>query len=316
MQRIQVIDSHTEGEPTRVVIAGCPDLGPGDAAERMEIFRQQHGWLRSALIHEPRGFDAMVGALLLEPRSPKACGQMIFFNNADTLHMCGHGTIGVAATLAHLGRLQPGTHILESPPGDVEVTLHDDHSVSVANVFSYRWRKAVAVDTEYHGRVVGDIAWGGNWFFLIGDHGQALDTQRIDALTAFSWDVRQSLNRAGITGKEGGEIDHVELFAEPNRPDADSRNFVLCPGKEYDRSPCGTGTSAKMACLAADGKLDEGQIWRQESLIGSLFTGSVRHAEQDGIAGVMPTVRGRAWITAESTLLLDPTDPFEHGIRL
>jgi len=311
MQRIRVIDSHTEGEPTRVVIDGGPDLGPGSAAERLQVFRERHDAFRSAVVNEPRGADAWVGALLAEPSAPAAVAQVLFFNNVGMLGMCVHGTIGVGATLAHLGRIGVGTHRLETPVGDVAITLRDDGAVAVENVRSFRWAKDIAVATAGHGTVVGDVAWGGNWFFLIGEHGQELDPRRLDALTEYAWDVRVSLGRHGVTGKDGGEIDHVELFGPPARSDADSKNFVLCPGKAYDRSPCGTGTSAKMACLAADGKLAEGRLWRQESILGTLFEGSVRAAGD----GVVPTVAGRAWITAESTLLLDPGDPFRHGIR-
>lgn len=312
---IHIIDSHTEGEPTRVVVDGGPDLGTGSVAERLQRFRREHDHVRTAVIHEPRGFDALVGALLLAPSKPEAVAGMIFFNNADTLHMCGHGTIGVAATLAHLGRIHPGRHLLESPVGDVEVELHDDGSVSVDNVFSYRHRRAVAVETVSHGRLVGDIAWGGNWFFLISDHGRVLATDHLAELTALTQDVLASLRRQGITGADGAEIDHVELFGPPTVAGNDSKNFVLCPGGEYDRCPCGTGTSAKMACLAADGKLDDGAPFRQEGILGSHFVGHVRRAERDGRVGVLPTIRGRAWVTAESRLILDPTDPFRYGIH-
>ena len=308
--RIQVVDSHTEGEPTRVVIAGGPDLGRGSAAERLARFREQHDRFRSAVCHEPRGFDALVGALLLPPEDPAAVAQVLYFNNVGMLGMCVHGTIGVAETLRHLGRAGPGTHRLETPVGEVRFSYQADGSVAVENVESYRQAHAVELRLA-QGTVRGDVAWGGNWFFLVSDHGQALSLDRLEALTAYCWGIRQALGEQGITGANGQEIDHVELFGPPTRPDADSRNFVLCPGGEYDRSPCGTGTSAKMACLAAAGWLAEGQVWRQESIIGSRFTGTVQHTAR----GVIPTVAGRAWITAESTLLLGPDDPYRDGIR-
>jgi 4-hydroxyproline epimerase len=311
MQKIQVVDSHTEGEPTRVVTAGAPDLGPGTAAERLRVFRERFDHFRSAVVNEPRGNDAIVGALLCEPVSKVAVAQVLFFNNVAYLGMCVHGSIGVAVTLRHLGRIGPGSHRLETPVGDVTITLDPDGSVAVQNVFSYRLDKQVAVATNRHGTVHGDIAWGGNWFFLIEAHDQVIAPERIEALTGFTCDVREALENHGITGTDGALIDHIEVFGPPARGDADSKNFVLCPGKAYDRSPCGTGTSAKLACLAADGKLAAGQVWRQESTIGSLFEGTYtvqRH-------GIIPTIRGRAWITAESTLLLDPGDPFRDGIR-
>ena len=311
-ETVRVVDSHTEGEPTRVVLEGAPDLGAGTATERARVFRERHGGFRAALCGEPRGFDALVGALLLPPSDPAAIAQVIFFNNVSTLHMCVHGTIGVAETLRHLGRITAGRYRLETPAGDVTIELRDDGRIAVENVESYRHAQAVELEVPGRGAVHGDVAWGGNWFFLVEDHGQDLAFERVRELTDYAWDVRLALDRAGITGTGGAEIDHVELFGTPRRADADSRNFVLCPGREYDRSPCGTGTSAKMACLFADGDLAEGELWRQESILGTCFVGSVRHGER----GVFPTVAGRAWITGESTLLLAADDPFRAGIRL
>lgn len=312
MQRIRVIDSHTEGEPTRVVLAGAPDLGPGTPAERACVLRELHDGFRAAVCNEPRGFDALVGALLLPPTRPEALAGVIFFNNVGLLGMCGHGTIGLAETLRHLGRIGVGRYLVETPVGDVHVTLEADGRVSVENVESYRLHRQVALDVPGRGRVVGDVAWGGNWFFLVAEHGQTLSPARIVGLTEYAWDVRTALADAGISGEGGAVVDHIELFGPPTRGDARSKSFVLCPGREYDRSPCGTGTSAKLACLAADGKLAEGDVWGQESILGTLFTASYRR----GPRGVLPTISGRAWVTAESELLLHDDDPFRHGIRL
>ena len=309
MHRISVIDSHTGGEPTRLVIDGVPDPGRGSMAERREGFAREHDRWRTATMLEPRGNDVIVGALLCEPVDPKHAAGVIFFNNAGYLGMCGHGTIGLLASLAHLGRIRPGVHVIETPVGTVTTTLHDDGSVSVRNVPAYRLHAAVEVDVPGHGRVRGDVAWGGNWFFLVSsDHGQRIAADNIAALTDLAWAVRQALAAAGITGRDGAEIDHIELFADDAL--ADSRNFVLCPGKAYDRSPCGTGTSAKLACLAADGKLAPGERWRQASVIGSLF--DAHYELVDG--QVVPTLRGRAHVTAEATLLIADDDPFAWGI--
>lgn len=309
--RVAVIDSHTGGEPTRVVMSGGPDLGSGPLADRVRVFRERHDAFRSAVVNEPRGSDVVVGALLVPPTEPACTAGVIFFNNVGYLGMCGHGTIGLVVTLAHAGRLGPGEHRIETPVGVVTATLHPDGQVSVQNVPSYRHAKGVRVHVEGIGEVTGDVAWGGNWFFLVSDHGQSIELRNVEALTDFTWRIRQALDRQGITGRDGGEIDHVELFAAPSRPGVDSRNFVLCPGKAYDRSPCGTGTSAKLACLFADGKLAEGQVWRQESVVGSVFDGSVRRVGDH----VIPTIRGSAYVTAESTLVFDPNDPFRAGIR-
>ena len=311
MQRIQVIDSHTGGEPTRLVIGGFPDLGKGSMAERRTLLADQYDKWRAAAVLEPRGSDVVVGALLCEPVSPDAAAGVVFFNNAGYLGMCGHGTIGLVASLAHLGRIGVGEHRIETPVGTVTTTLHADGSVSVRNVPAYRHLHQVAVELPGHGTVRGDVAWGGNWFFLVSEHGQRVASDNLAALTDYTAALRRALAAQGITGADGAEIDHIELFANDDEG-ADSRNFVLCPGNAYDRSPCGTGTSAKIACLAADGKLAPGAVWRQASVIGSVFEASYA---MDGDQ-VIPTLRGRAHISAEATLLIDDTDPFGWGIRL
>lgn len=313
MKRIQVLDSHTGGEPTRLVLDGFPDLGKGGMAERRALLAKEHDDWRAAAVLEPRGSDVLVGALLCEPVDPSACAGVIFFNNTGYLGMCGHGTIGLVVSLAHLGRIGPGTHRIETPVGTVEATLHDDRSVSVRNVPAYRYRKQVPVEVPGHGRVHGDIAWGGNWFFLISEHGLRVAGDNLDELTAYTVAVQKALEDQDIRGEDGGLIDHIELFADD--PEADSRNYVLCPGKAYDRSPCGTGTSAKLACLAADGKLAAGEPWRQASVIGSQFEGRFEWAGEPSEGRIIPTIRGRANISAEATLLLEEDDPFAWGIR-
>jgi 4-hydroxyproline epimerase len=311
-QKVRVIDSHTGGEPTRVVVSGGPDLGVGSLSERLERFRSQHDCFRSAVVNEPRGSDVMVGALLCESADSACAAGVIFFNNVGYLGMCGHGTIGLVATLAYLGRIGPGEHQIETPVGTVNCILHEGGDVTVNNVASYRIAENVAVCVPGYGEVRGDIAWGGNWFYLVRDHPLELTVNNVEPLTAFTWAIRQALRANGVTGDGGREIDHVELFGPPRMGGADSRNFVLCPGKAYDRSPCGTGTSAKLACLYADGKLREGQIWRQESVIGSVFEGSVK--VRDG--KVYPSIKGSAFVNADAELVLDPRDPLCMGIRI
>jgi len=311
MKRIKVIDSHTGGEPTRLVVDGFPDLGNGSMAERRALLARQHDDWRAATVLEPRGSDVIVGALLCKPMDPANAAGVIFFNNTGYLGMCGHGTIGMVASLAHLKLIAPGVHRIETPVGIVTATLHADGSVSVRNVPAWRHLRQVAVEVRGHGTVRGDVAWGGNWFFLVSEHGQRVASDNLDALTSYSVLLREALAAQGVTGADGAEIDHIELFAEDDEG-ADSRNFVLCPGKAYDRSPCGTGTSAKIACLAADGKLAPGEIWHQASIIGSRFeTSYVMEGAQ-----VIPTLRGRAHMSAEATLLLEDDDPFAWGIQL
>ena len=313
-----VIDSHTGGEPTRCVVSGGPDLGGGTLFERRQRFREAHDAWRRALVCEPRGSDVVVGALLCAPLDPSSACGVIFFNNVGYIGMCGHGTIGVIATLAHLGCIEPGDHRIETPVGTVTATLHADGSASIANVPSYRHAKRVAVEVAGHGVVHGDVAWGGNWFFLCEDHGQTLVASAVGELTAFASRVREALQRHAVTGSDGAEIDHIELVAPAADAANHARNFVLCPGGAYDRSPCGTGTSAKLACLAADGKLAPGAMWRQESVIGSVFSGSYTRpaAALAGVAAdaVLPLIHGRAHVTLDATLVFDPADPFAWGL--
>ena len=311
MQRIAVIDTHTGGEPTRVVTSGGPDLGSGSMADRTARFRDQHDTFRSAVAGEPRGSDVMVGAILLPPVDPSSAAGVIFFNNVGYLGMCGHGTIGVAVAMGHVGLIGPGSHRLETPVGSVTITLESRNLVTIDNVESYRLAKRVKVDVPGLRAYVGDVAWGGNWFFLVQEHEENLSVANVERLTDVTWRIRQALTANGITGKGGAEIDHIELFGAPTEPGADSKNFVLCPGRAYDRSPCGTGTSAKIACLFADGKLAEGAVWRQESIIGSVFEAWALKTE----GGIRPQIRGSAFVNAESTLIVDPDDPFALGIR-
>lgn len=310
LTRIQAIDSHTGGEPTRVVISGGPDLGTGPLSARRHLFARHHDAFRASVVNEPRGSDVIVGALLLPPADPARCAGVIFFNNVGTLGMCGHGTIGLAVTLGHLGKIAAGTHGLETPVGTITFEYDGANTVSLENVPAHRHAKSVGVPVEGLGEVTGDIAWGGNWFFLVSDHQERLALSNVSRLTDVAQRIRRALAANDITGANGEEIDHVELFSAPADPKNHSRNFVLCPGGAYDRSPCGTGTSAKLACLAAEGKLAPGQLWRQESILGSVFEGSYRMDDDK----LIPRITGKAHITAEATLLIDPEDPFGHGV--
>jgi 4-hydroxyproline epimerase len=318
-QRVHVIDSHTGGEPTRLVVSGGPDLGNGPLAERLQRFRAEHDRFRSAVVNEPRGSDVMVGVLLCEPVDPACAAGVIFFNNVGYLGMCGHGTIGLVTTLSYMERIEPGEHRIETPVGPVTAILHSNGEVTVNNVASYRLSANVEVEVTGYGKVQGDVAWGGNWFFLVNDkaleNGYAysleLSLYNIEQMTDFAWAIRQALRQQGITGTGNQEIDHIELFGPSRLPSVDSKNFVLCPGKAYDRSPCGTGTSAKLACLYADGRIREGQVWKQESIVGSIFEGSITVRE----GKIYPSIKGAAYVNAEAELVLDSDDPFCMGIR-
>lgn len=322
--RMDVVDSHTAGEPTRCVLSGGPHLGSGPMPERLKRFRLEHDFYRRAILCEPRGSDVLVGALLVEPCDPAYAAGVIFFNNAGYLGMCGHGMIGVAATLAFLGRIEPGEHLIETPVGGVQIEMHSGTRATIRNVPSYRHRRGVVLEIPGFGRVQGDVAWGGNWFFLVREHSfdaaRELSVRQVEPLTAFTWEIRRALQAAGVTGAHGAEIDHVEVFAAAHDAANHGRNFVLCPGKAYDRSPCGTGTSAKMACLAADGLLKPGQPWRQEGILGTVFEGSFEFEDGASAVGqaeecrIRPRITGSAHVTSECTLIFDHADPFRLGV--
>ncbi len=308
--RIQIVDSHTAGEPTRVVVGGFPDLGGDTLHDRREAFRQNWDHLRRGLILEPRGSDVLVGALLTPPVSESAVAGVIFFNNAGMLGMCGHGTIGVVETLRMLGRVGPGSVNLDTPVGTIQAVLEEDGEVVLTNVPSYRTQKGVTLEVPGYGEIVGDVAYGGNWFFLVKTSVGMISPERIDELSALTWAIRQALEGAGIAGEAGAEIDHIELFSDSPEPGVDSRNFVLCPGKAFDRSPCGTGTSAKIACLLADGVIQPGQTWVQESVTGGIFRASGEW--QDG--RVVPKISGRAYVTGTAELVFAEADPYRWGL--
>lgn len=309
MERVRVIDSHTAGEPTRLVVSGAPNLGGGSLSERLGRLRDGADWLRTSLCMEPRASEAAVGALLCEPDDAANDAAVIFFNNAGYLGMCGHGTIGLVATLEYTGRLTPGRYHIETPVGVVVATLHGKGRVTVANVASWRFRKNVTVEVEGYGEVSGDIAWGGNWFFLVEDPGIGLQKANLERLMSFTKAVRHGLERAMIRGEDGGEIDHIEVLGEDGEG-ADARNFMLCPGGEYDRSPCGTGLSAKLACLYADGRLKEGEVWRQAGILGGVFEGRITLVD----GKIIPEITGEAFVTAETELVFSEGDPYRFGI--
>jgi 4-hydroxyproline epimerase len=313
LDHIDFIDSHTAGEPTRVVLAGGPQMHGATLADRVSELRDRHDDFRRGVVLEPRGGDVLVGALLAPPVDPRSAAGVIFFNNVGYLGMCGHGMIGVVATLAHLGRIAPGTHTIETPVGPVTAALAADGEITIANVASYRTAHRVAIEVPSLGEIAGDIAWGGNWFYLI----DAAKYPRfppltLDKVAVLSYVCRAIREKLAVAGHE--EVDHIELFNEPDDASAaDSTNFVLCPGGAYDRSPCGTGTSAKLACLAADGHLAPGETWTQAGILGTTFQG--QYTWLDRPAGrIAPTITGRAYVTAQGTLLFDPHDPFRSGI--
>lgn len=309
-----VIDSHTGGQPTRVIIVGGPDLGNGPISDRAKLFEDEYDVFRRKCVLEPKCSDAMVGALLCEPHNPECTAGVIFFNTAGYLGMCGHGTIGLVVTLAQLGKITPGIHLIETPVGIVKTRLLSSNEVQIENVESYCLKKDVKLELEGLGQLSGSVAWGGNWFFLVDQSPILLTIENIPALTIAATRVRAELTKSGISGVDNAEIDHIEFFEPCQNSQANSRNFVLCPGGAYDRSPCGTGTSAKLACLSDAGRLASNEVWVQESIIGSRFKASYQKSQHSG--RIIPTITGHAYIYGETTILFDPEDPFQNGIEL
>ncbi len=313
MKKVRIIDSHTGGEPTRLVLEGAPPLGEGSVAEKLFELRTRYDGFRRCVNTEPRGNDVLVSALLVEPQDSSCTLGVIFLNNVGYLGMCGHGMIGVMASLAYLGWLSPGSHRIETPVGVVEAMLFSStgayaNMVSVRNVPSYRYIEKAQVDVPGLGLITGDVAYGGNWFFLTHEHRQYVDISNLTVLTETAARIRDALRRTGITGADDAEIDHIELLGPSTV--ADSKGFMLCPGNAYDRSPCGTGTSAKLACLYEDGNLKPGQVWRHEGIVGTVFGGSIEIKKKQ----IIPTITGEAWVMNEGMLLLDERDPFGSGI--
>lgn len=307
---MRVIDSHTGGEPTRVILEGGPDLGTGPLAERARRLAEDHAPFWRGLASEPRGQAAMVGALLVPPVDAGASAGVIFFDAAAVIGMCGHGTIGLVVTLAHLGRIGPGRHLVETPAGPVIADLHDGNTVTVTNVESRRVGAGVTVEVDGYGTVTGDLAYGGNWFFIVENSPLPVERAAIRPLTDLAAAIRAATAAQGVTGERGEPVDHVVLLAPSPRAGIAARAFTLCPDDTYDRSPCGTGSSARLACLAADGRLAPGEEIVQESVTGSTFRLSFAPGPN---GGVLPRITGQAWILADSRMVFQDGDPLRAG---
>ncbi len=310
---MHVIDSHTGGMPTRVILDNAPDLGTGPLAERAQRLATEHEAFYKSVLLEPRGQPGMVAALLVPPVDPDCVTGVIYFDADAVLGMCGHGTIGLGVTLAHLGRITPGTSKIETPAGVITIDLHDTNTVSVTNVESRRVRKSVTVETTQYGPVTGDVAYGGNWFFILDPSPIPVAPENIRALTDMTIAIREACIAQSVGGEGGEPVDHVIFQDSSGTPDVHSRNFVLCPDDNYDRSPCGTGSSARLACLAADGLLAPGAEIVQHSVIGSPYRLSYQPGPN---GGVIPTLTGQAHIMADSTLVFAVNDPFKQGILI
>ncbi len=307
--QLRVVDSHTVGEPTRIIIEGGPELGNGPIHLRAKLFREQFDHYRRAVLSEPRRLDVIVGGLLCSPSSRTYTAGIIFFDTVGYLDMCIHGTVGLVKTLAYLGRIAPGQHYIETPAGIVRTEFTEDGQVRVFNVPCYRYIKQIELNVPGRGRLFGDIAWGGNWFLLVEEHSLEINIRNIHSLLSISRSIKTTLQKSSIRGIGGAPIDYVALFGMSST--ANSRSFVLCPGDAYDRSPCGTATCAKLACLAADNTFEPNMIWHQEGVTGSRFQASYEWGDSSSI---LPTITSSGYVNGDSFVIIDPEDPFSWGI--
>lgn len=327
---LQAVDSHTAGEPTRIVTGGLPPVAGATMAERRAALQRDHDELRRALVLEPRGHDAIVLALLQPPCAPGAHLGVVFANDVGYLGMCGHGAIGVATVAVATGMVpavEPVTEVvLDTPAGvvpcRVAVVGGRPRSVTITNVPSFLFRQRVVVPVHGFGKVAADVAWGGNWFaFVEADQlGLVVERSHVPVLLQAAVAIREALVREGVRGRHPEHaaeaiIDHVKLFAPLDGAEPGARALTLCPGAAWDRSPCGTGTSAKLAVLHAKGELEPGRWFRSESVLGTAFRARiVRTATVGGLPAVVPEIEGSAWITGFPTFVLDPDDPCRFGI--
>lgn len=327
---IQAIDSHTAGEPTRVVTGGLPAIRGATMADKRAGLQRAHDHLRRALVLEPRGHDAIVLAYLLSPCRAGADLGVVFANDAGYLGMCGHGAIGVATVAVATGMVaaqEPVTElVLDTPAGAVACRVAVDGgrptSVTITNVPSFLFRQRVVVPVHGFGKVAADVAYGGNWFaFVEADQlGLMVEKNHLPVLMQAATAIREALVREGVRGRHPDRdddeiIDHVKLFAPLDGPTPGARALTLCPGAAYDRSPCGTGTSAKLAVLHAKGELATGEWFRSQSVLGTEFRARVvSTTDVGGNPAVVPEIEGSAWITGFATFVVDPDDPCAFGL--
>lgn len=329
-QVIQAVDSHTAAEPTRVITGGLPMIRGATMADKRDELKRLHDPIRRSLVLEPRGHDAIILAYLLPPTHDDADLGVVFANDAGYLGMCGHGAIGLATTAVAMGlvaAVEPVTEItLDTPVGLIKCRVAVEggrpKSVTITNVPSFLYRQRVVVDVHGFGKVAADIAYGGNWFaFVEADQlGLMVEKAHLPVLMQAAIAIREALVRDGVRGvhPDSGEeevIDHVKLFVPLDGEHHGARALTLCPGTAYDRSPCGTGTSAKLAVLHAKGELKTGEQFDSESVLGTRFAARVVAETTVGeFPAIVPEITGSAWITSFATFVIDPDDPCRHGI--
>lgn len=324
------IDGHTCGNPVRLVAGGGPRIKASSMFERRQKFLEDFDWIRTGLMFEPRGHDMMSGAILYPPSSDDFDVGVLYIETSGCLPMCGHGTIGTVTMAIEEGLLKPatpGVARLETPAGLVtaEYTMDGDHvaSVRLTNVPSFLAAEGLEIDCPEFGRLTFDVAYGGNFYAIVEPQQNfpGVGKVPVDQLVRVSPQLRTLLNEHfDMVHPENPEIkgiSHVQWTGPAADPKADARNAVFYGDKAIDRSPCGTGTSARMAQLFARGDLKVGDSFVHESVIGSLFTGGVKEAVSVGNKpGIVPTVEGWAVKTGTSTITLDERDPYMTGFSV
>lgn len=327
----QTIDTHTGGEPTRTVVGGVPII-PGNTMQEKYVYMQNNNdWMRKVLSLEPRGNDVMSGAFLTPPCSPEADIGVLYFETGGWLPMCGHDTIGVATALVETGMVEvtePITNIvLDTPSGIVRVSVEVEDGyakkVTFVNAPAFVVGRDYIVNLPEFGDVKFDVAYGGNMYALLSAESMGLEIipEKSKEIIAKGVLLRDCINEQ-LTIKHPflsfiDKVTHVEFYAPSNTPGVSARNAVLVTGAAIDRSPCGTGTSAKMALLYANGELAIGEPFIHESIIGSLFHCRIlEETTIEGIPSIIPEIAGQAYITGMSTFMIDPNDPYPEGFEL
>ena len=324
------IDAHTCGNPVRVVTGGGPFLDGKNMSERQQHFMAEYDWIRTGLMFEPRGHDMMSGSILYPPTREDTDIGFLFIETSGCLPMCGHGTIGTVTVIIEHGLVKPrvpGKLRIETPAGIVEAhyTMEGTHvsAVRIVNIASYLHSTGLEVECPDLGLLRVDVAYGGNFYAIVDPQENYKDMEDLSAgdILRLSPILRRRLNeKYQFVHPENPTIkglSHIEWTGRPKNPEAHARNAVFYGERAIDRSPCGTGTSARMAQWAAKGKLKVGDVFVHESIIGSLFRGKVEAATKVGTKdAIIPSIEGWARVTGFNTIFLDDRDPFVKGFSV
>ncbi|MAU16422.1 MAG: hydroxyproline-2-epimerase [Muricauda sp.] len=326
------VDAHTCGNPVRVVAGGGPNLVGRDMSEKRQHFLREYDWIRRGLMFEPRGHDMMSGSILLPPHDPENDFAILFIETSGCLPMCGHGTIGTITVAIEEGLIEPrvpGKVRMEAPAGLVEIAYGQTGKkvdwVKLVNVKSYLAAENLTIECPELGELTFDVAYGGNFYAIVDPQPNFSGVQDFTAsqIIQFSQVVRRAINDkypdlfVHPENPTIRDVSHMMWTGEPLDPSSSGRNAVFYGEKAIDRSPCGTGTSARMAQLYAKGKLKLGESFVHESFIGSTFVGKVEEETVlDGKLAIVPSIQGWAQVTGYNNIIIDDDDPYAHGFQV